>query len=106
MHRPHGVHRIFPAPLLAEAAPPGVFMGAQGRVNTGLAHCLGELEYFFHGSVLLGVMDHACYVLSRAARRACMAFSRCQRSVTSRSTAAMPRTSPGGSCTITTVNSR
>jgi hypothetical protein len=40
----HGIHRIFPAPLVAEAAESSVFIGPQSRRYTGLSHDLGRLE--------------------------------------------------------------
>ena len=55
----HGIHGIPLAALLTEAAQPRIFIGLQGRCNTGLAHCLGHLEWLLHGLVLLGVMPHA-----------------------------------------------
>jgi hypothetical protein len=33
----HGIHGIFPAALLTEAAQPRIFIGLKGRGNTGLA---------------------------------------------------------------------
>ena len=55
----HGIHGLFPAALLTEAAQPRIFIGLQGRGNTGLAHCLGHLEWLLHGLILLGVTPHA-----------------------------------------------
>ena len=55
----HGIHGIFPAALLTEAAQPRLFLGLQGHCNTGLAHCLGHLEWLFHALVLLSVTLHA-----------------------------------------------
>src|SRR5262245_9500047 len=89
----HGIHGIFPAALLTEAAQPPIFIGTQGRCNTGLTHCLGYLELLLHrvGPPRRGTPR--CYAcLSKAARRACITLSRCQLSVTSRSTEAMPST--------------
>jgi hypothetical protein len=55
----HGIHGLFPAAFLTEAAQPRIFLGLRGRGNTGLAHCLGHLGWLLHGLVLLGVMPHA-----------------------------------------------
>ena len=59
MQPTHGIHCILPASLLTEAAQSPIFIGPQGRGNTGLAHGLGHLEWLLHGLVLLGVTLHA-----------------------------------------------
>ena len=40
---PYGIDRIFPTPLVTEAAEPRVFIGLEGRCHTGLSHYLGDL---------------------------------------------------------------
>src|SRR5262245_49882421 len=45
---PHGLHGIFPAPLVTEAADTRIIIGLEGRGNTGLSYRLGHLHVDVH----------------------------------------------------------
>ena len=94
---PHGIHGIFPASLVTEAADPRIFIGLEGGGSTGLSHRLGPLHMFIHAVCPpLRHTPHPQACRTEAARCASLVVSHCQRSVPSRRAAAHPRTSRSG----------
>jgi hypothetical protein len=92
---PHRIDGLCPAPLMTEAADTRIFIGLEGRGNSGLSYRLGPVHVFIHeGCPPLRHTPHCQAYRTEAARRAGIAGSRCSCSVTSRSAAAHPRTSP------------
>ena len=94
---PHRIHRIFPAPLMTEAADTRIFIGLEGRGNTSLSHRLGRLHMFIHA--VYPPLRHTLHrqaCRTEAARRAGIAVSRYQCSVTSRRAAVHLPTSCSG----------
>jgi len=71
-YRPYRIHRTLPAPLVAEAAEPGIVIGVQGSGQTSLAHHLGHLELVVHrgNPSVLGRSEGEAPLIPRSARLA------------------------------------